>query len=312
MELCPAFEKVNHFFYRYWFFLDKPLSLGKIRNFLEKVLKRLGDLRSGLVPLEGIPALDLAQRYNLRYIPLPLGLSPLTLERSLFLNEEGKPYPDQLEYLRKLTPFPATHIEKFDQTLTSFYLGSPAPSSLKVLQKLRQNCHLLDYVIAKAEAGKSLSREEKLAIVLTVGFLENGAELVHQILSQTPDYSYGKVKNLLKNLPPHPVSCLKLELWLKEISALEPCYCVFQEKLKNRYPSPLLHINPELVPAYNEIKYKIDSPEKLIKAYLRQQEKLLYFKNLLKDYLISRGISTLKVKSFIVELKGEDLEVKKL
>jgi tetratricopeptide (TPR) repeat protein len=314
LGLNPALEKLHNFYYRIWFLLTKPLSLGHIRSFLENALQKIGNLSGGLVPIEGIPQVSLLQKYNLQYVSLPLGINPLTLERSQFLDEDGKPYSDQIEFVKKLTPISTEFLKDVSRKLSSspFFSFSFPEDPFKSLSQLRKCCHLLDYVISKAEAGKLLSREEKLAIVLTVGFLKNGDEMVHQILSQTPDYSYGKVKNLLKNLPPHPVSCLKLELWLKEISISEPCRCVFEEKLKNRYPSPLLHIDVSLVPTYTEVTYKLRSPEDLVRTYLRQKEKLIYFETLLKNYLYSHKFSTLKVGSFIVNLKEDKLEVKKI
>jgi len=314
LGLNPVLEKQNNFSYRIWFLLTKPLSLGHIRSFLENVLQKIGALSGGLVPIEGIPQVSLLQKYNLEYISLPLGLHPLTSERSQFLDEDGNPYSNQLAFIKKLPLINTEVLKEVSKKLSTspFFSFSPPEEPFKTLSQLRKSCHLLDYVISKAEAGKLLSREEKLAIVLTVGFLKNGDELVHQIFSQTPDYSYGKIKNLLKNLPPHPVSCLKLELWLKEISISEPCRCVFEEKLKNRYPSPLLHIDVSLVPTYTEVTYKLRSPEDLVRTYLRQKEKLMYFETLLKNYLHSQGISSLKLDSFIITLKDDKLEVKKV
>ena len=89
-------------------------------------------------------------------------------------------------------------------------------------------------------------------------------------------------------------------------------YLPFEEKLKNRYPSPLLHIDVSLVPTYTEVTYKLRSPEDLVRTYLRQKEKLIYFETLLKNYLYSHKFSTLKVGSFIVNLEEDKLEVKKI
>jgi tetratricopeptide (TPR) repeat protein len=304
----PAYlEKFHCFYYRIWFFLEREVPLGTIKAFLKNLIQKISPLTGGLVFIEGVPQVSLLEKSNLRYTSVPLGLYLFTLERSQFLTEDGIPPEDQLSFFKKITPFKENLLSEFISTL---HFKPKTVSYSAEVEILRKKCHLLDYVIKKAEAGKQLTREEKLSLVLTIGFLERGKEVLHQILSQTPDYTYTKIENLLKNLPPHPVSCLKLELWLKEISVFEPCRCIFGEKLKDRYPSPLLHIKKELVPAYTEIAYKIRSIKDLVKQYLKQKEKLDYFEILIKNYLKTQGLSTLKIENFLIELKGNTLCIK--
>lgn len=303
-------EKFHKFYYRLWFFLEKEISLSLIRKFLRLLIQKLPTLPGGLIWIEGIPQFSANDRFNLKYFPLPLGLYPLTLERSCFLDEYGKAMEDQLKFLKTIQPFPSKLISDFISNVSVKPINFSKIS--KNLEILVNKCHLINYVIKKAEAGKILSREEKLAIILTVGFLPEGTSLVHKILSQTPDYSYTKIKNLLKNLPSNPISCLKLEVWLKEISALEPCHCLFGKKLKNKYPSPLLHVDSSLVPSYNEISFKINKIEGICQKYLKQYEKLKYLETLLKSYFKEKNISQIKIKNYQINFKDDKLWITKL
>ena len=307
LGLKPYLEKIHAFYYRIWFFLEEEISLGQIKLFLHQIKEKLPNLPGGLIFIDGIPQISLLQKFNLQYISLPLGLYLYTLERSHFITEDGIAPEDQLKFFKSIKPMPVSIIKNFN---FSFTYKPDFPSEELELKLLRENCHLINYVVQKAEAGKQLSRHEKLAITLTVGFLKNGKNLVHKIFSQTPDYSYTKVENFFKNLPSNPISCFKLELWLKEISAFEPCHCVFGEKVKNRYPCPLLHVNPDLVPRYQETTYRIKNINEFLNFYLRQREKLTYCENIIKNFMKNYNKTFLTIKDFVIKLEDDKLVVK--
>ncbi|WP_153303784.1 hypothetical protein [Thermosulfurimonas dismutans] len=178
------------------------------------------------------------------------------------------------------------------------------------LLKLRRACPVLDFVFRRAEAGKHLSREEKLVVMLSVGFLRNGRELLHHILSGTPDYSYHRIERMLEGIPRNPISCAKLEMWFRDFVLDRPCGCVFGEALKGRYPSPLLHIDPELVPTLEDrLTLHYSRPAELGRVYLHLRERLRYVEHELRRHF-RRNPQRLRVGDYIFSLEGEEIIVR--
>ena len=61
----------------------------------------------------------------------------------------------------------------------------------------------------KADAGRILNHEEKVALFYTAGFLDNEHILLHRILEPCPDYRYKAVARQAKNIHPRPISYLE-------------------------------------------------------------------------------------------------------
>ena len=89
-----------------------------------------------------------------------------------------------------------------------------------------------------------------------------------------------------------------------------PCGCVFGKALKDRYPSPLLHLDPDLVPTLEDrltLRYS-DLPE-LGRVYLNIRERFSYVEDLLRKYL--RGTrKKIRVGDYIISLEGERIAVR--
>ncbi len=302
-----ALERFTPFHYRLWFFFPEPIYFLWVRRFFKTLKERLP------LPTEGIfYSFEIGTRgegvgWREVGFELPLGIHPATLERSLFVDPEGHPYPEQLSYLKKIRPLSFNELRTFcrHSLPISFSLGVPSE-----LSKLRQACPIIDYIIKRAEAGRYLRREEKLAIMLSVGFLKNGRKVMHRILSGTPDYNYHRIERMLQGVPKHPISCAKLEVWFRDFVLDRPCGCVFGKALKDRYPSPLLHLDPDLVPTLEDrltLRYS-DLPE-LGRVYLNIRERFSYVEDLLRKYL--RGTrKKIRVGDYIISLEGERIAVR--
>ncbi len=302
-----ALERFTPFHYRLWFFFSEPIYFLWVRRFFETLKERLPFPGEGILYSYEIGTRGEGVGWREQGFELPLGIHPATLERSLFVDSEGVPYPEQLSFLKRICPISFEMVREFCRK--SAPVSLPKDESRELL-KLRRSCPVLDFVICRAEAGKHLSREEKLAVMLSVGFLKNGRRLVHRILSGTPDYSYARLERMFKGVPKNPISCAKLELWFRDFVLDRPCGCVFGEALKERYPSPLLHIDPELVPTRKErFTTGYSDPVELARVYLRLRENLTHLEDELREYL-RQNPRKLRAGDYLIFLEGDKLVIR--
>lgn len=302
-----ALERVSPYCYRVWFFFSEPVYFLWARRLLETLKERLPIPGQGLVYSWAIGTRAVGVGWREAGFELPLGVHPVTLERSLFVDLRGEPYPEQLSFLRKVQPLDFETIREFCRKSVSISVPEDEPRELK---RLRRACPVLDFVIRRAEAGKHLSREEKLAIMLSVGFLKDGRRLLHRILSGTPDYSYHRTERMLRGIPQNPISCARLETWFRHLVLDRPCGCVFGKVLKERYPSPLLHVDPERVPTPRDrFTPEFSRPAELGQIYLHLRERLQYVENQLRRCL-QESSPKLRVGRYILTLDGERIVVR--
>lgn len=297
-------ERFSQNLYRAWIFLSEQVHFLWAQRFARKVIEKL-PFRSGRVvihPEEFSEGAGIG--WFEKPIPLPLGIDPLTLERSLFLAPDGKPYPDQLEFLRRVIPVSPERLRDFC-VFDASEKEIPYPS--KVV-KLRRECALIDHIIKRAESGRRLSREEKVALFLTVGFLDQGKDAIHRILSQCPDYSFSKIQRMLESAPSRPISCAKLEAWFGRKFETSICLCSFGELARERYPSPLLHVAPELVPTSEELTEHMSLKE-LAANYVKLKERLLWMENALALRMSKEGATKLRTEKYVIFLKNDSIEV---
>ena len=303
-----ALERVNPFRYRLWFFFSEPVYFLWVRRFFETLKERLPFPGEGIFYSYEIGTRGEGVGWLEKGFELPLGIHPATLERSLFVDSEGVPHPEQLSFLKRIRPISPGAVREFCRRSTPVILPEGDPPELK---RLRRSCAIVDLVIRRAEAGRRLSREEKLTVMLSVGFLRNGRELVHRILSGTPDYSYTRLERMFRGIPRNPISCIKLESWFRDFVMDTPCGCVFGRILRGRYPSPLLHVDPHLVPGRTDrLTLAYSSPAELAGIYLHTRERLCHLEDELREYL-RRHSGRLRAGDYFVFLEGDRVAVRR-
>jgi len=74
-------------------------------------------------------------------------------------------------------------------------------------------------------------------------------------------------------LKSNPISCPKIRELLPETTAYLPCNCSFMIPAGS-YPSPLLHIDPVLIPSRKERMSLPSSQEELLKKYNDVNERI--------------------------------------
>ena len=124
---------------------------------------------------------------------------------------------------------------------------------------------VIEEVARKARSGRMLNHEEKLVVFFTLGFLNDSLKSLHSVLEPCPDYRPKKVDRLASRLKSNPISCPKIRELLPETTAYLLCNCSFPIP-EGSYPSPLLHIDPKLVPSRAE-RLSSFRHEEILKEY---------------------------------------------
>ncbi len=231
---------------RVWLFFEEFVPMGLAERFLNAILEK--------VPAPGV---DISVNSVLGFkgmglgwqdhpVMLPLGINRRAGIRCYFVDGDGKPHENQIEWLHKIRTVPVGDIRRF---LKSDGQGTTEArrKSYGDLRRLEEHCPVFDEIIRKVRSGRNLRDEEKRILYFTVGFLENGVALLHDLLEDCPDYRPNRVDRIASRLGSHPVSCPKIRSTLPEITAYVRCDCIFKIR-PGTYPSPLLHIDPFLVP----------------------------------------------------------------
>ncbi|MEZ0329217.1 MAG: hypothetical protein ABWK15_06630 [Dissulfuribacterales bacterium] len=265
---------------RVWFFLQEPVHFLEARSTAKKLVDVMGPSKPEvhLIPLmltepDGLEWVEKA-------IPLPLGMNPVNGKRRLFLDPStGKTYPDQMWLLRRIQRISIADIKDFIKTQRedTIPLRVKAGRTQSLPAQLRSRCSVFDALLKKAEAGRNFTDEEKRVVFYTAGFFDNDGKAVHEIMRQCPDYKEKSVNRQLVNLYPRPISCIRIRELLPALVASLDCNCIFDANhIKiGRYPSPLLHMQPGLVPPIDE-RYSADyaTAKEIARRYLFEKQEL--------------------------------------
>jgi hypothetical protein len=240
--------------FRLWFFFEEPVHFLRVRRFVLSFLE--GAPRpEGCVAVEPVLATKpVGIGWVERPVVLPLGVQRSTLRRSLFLDADGTPHGEQLKYLRKIRHIPAKAVRDLDRGLPADQGQRKAGTEamLKPVRILAGRCAPVREILERALSGRVLRREEKVILFYTIGLADRDGESLHRVLENFPDYDHDKVRRQAERLQPHPVSCLKIRELVPELTASVPCNCAFDLR-GGKYPSPLIHVNPHLVPTSDEL-----------------------------------------------------------
>ncbi len=313
MGIPCVLEKLFPWQYRFWFVLKDPLHFLTVKQFLRALEEKLPYPEGGVRYDSWVFTAPRGLDWQEVAVPLPLGIHPSTRQRCLLIDAQGEPISNPILAFKKLRELSAYEVKNICRGKRPKWKGPELP---EVLTKLLESCPLLKAIVNKAEASRKLTREEKLALFLTIGLIDQEGALLHQVLYPTPDYRYSRVERQRKGLPPNPVSCYKLREWFPDLVAVYGCHCVFEKDV--RYPSPVLHVAPKLVRPEEPLTLEHLGPKELARRYVfylqekeRLEEKLALIKRELTLYLTQKSGKKLSAGNYCVELQDGELTVKK-
>lgn len=316
-------EDFSEFSLRVWIFLQEFVHFLEARKIAQKLVDALGVSKPGvhLSPFLFTEAdgLDWAEKA----VSLPLGKEAATGRRSLFLDHStGRHHQDQVAFLRLIQRVGIATIKEFIRKRNESYFV-PKQKRLQpesAHAKLQAACTVFDYLIKKAMSGRNLTEQEKKAVFYTAGFFDTDRKALHEIFRHCPNYREKSVERQAANIYPRPISCIKLRELLPHVVSDLECSCIFsQHGLElGRYPSPMLHIDPRLVPTVDE-RYTCDYslPREMAQKYaslsqeisaLNEQKTLL--ERELKIALSRSGKTEIKAGSITLSISDDgELEV---
>ncbi len=310
LGLPAACEHQSPHIIRFIFLFAEPIHFLWAKRFLEHLKGMLPYPEDGIFYRPFNLTRPEGNGWRENALPLPLGTSPIYEVRAFLLDENMERIGDDLAYFKKLRRLSLKEIKSFCRGQELCW--KPESKRASILERLYQGCPLIAAIAQKAEAGARLTRHEKLALFLTVGLLDPEGRLLHELLQPTPDYRYTRVERQRRALPPNPISCYKLREWFPGLAAVHLCGCAFEDT--GYYPSPLLHVRPELVGPGEEVSLKTRRPEELGRFYRhllaeqkRLSEKISRLERELKDYLLTRPGRKIKLKDgeYLVLKEGQ-------
>jgi hypothetical protein len=198
-------------------------------------------------------------------IKLPLGIHRRTGRRALLLDGTGQPLPQPLAALRKvvrasrgtlhaalerlklsaapvaLGPLPGAETEP-PRPATGPPPPPTGPGWTEADPRVRHllgHCPVLAALKRQVDENRSLSHEEQLVLIHTLGHLEGGPLAVNYLLGKCVDV--GPEKFLKDRLKGNPVSCPSIRKKIGHVTRKVPCNCPF-DFAPDRYPTPVLHL----------------------------------------------------------------------
>ncbi len=250
---------------RLWFFFETYFHFLKIRKFVTDFLEHTPTPNGWLAVEPVLPTRAMGLGWEENPVLLPLGVHRATLRRCFFLSSEADPEAEQIKYLRRIRPIerpdrlpphrvgpsePASHIAGAGAARAAEIQKITSEQALKVYR----GCAVIAELVGRALRARNLRHEEKLALFYSLGMVEDGPRVIHEVLENCPDYDCEKISRQAARLKPNPISCLKIRKLLPETASSVVCACVFDIR-GGKYPSPVMHVSPHLVPTALEMTF---------------------------------------------------------
>lgn len=233
-----------------WLFFGAPLPGRDVVLLAQKVLALAGAPPPGLTR-EYFPREErIAPQALGPMVKLPLGVHKLTNRRCLFLDLEGEPATDQFALLRSIEPVSNNQfyaaLEKAKLSLLAPTATQPQADRAEV-DKIFAGCNVLRHFQERAERTKWLNHTERLTVAAVFGHMGlAGHQTVHEIIQHTTNYNYRITQKWLERVKGYPISCPKIRERHNDVTPVVGCCCQFPQ-IKNSYPSPVLHADPQKV-----------------------------------------------------------------
>lgn len=229
---------------RVWFFFAQFFHFLLVRRFLSRILDSVTSLDSRLVMEPLLATQPVGIGWQEEAVMLPLGIDRRTEKRSLFKDNKGRLFPEQLKFTRKIREIEENGVRNSFKSAGSRkdWSGKGSKNS-QDLQDISKKCPVIAELINKAGSGRKMGSDEKLILFYSFGLSARTKNLVHDILEPCPDYNFQGIERALAHLKLHPISCLKIRHIIPEITSSVNCSCSFDLR-GGRYPSPFLHIEP--------------------------------------------------------------------
>jgi len=180
-------------------------------------------------------------------IKLPLGINKKNNRRCLFLNNDNRPYPDQMRFLHAIRPVDAKALNLLPpimpgtDTQDITYGAKDEIMALPGLQEMANRCKILKHLILKARDTNYLTHYERVCLLYTLTFAgEPGCMLLHKVMGYCLNYDRHHTQRYIDNRKESPISCARI---MENFFEIAETFCDCKFKLPPRsYPSPVLYL----------------------------------------------------------------------
>jgi len=268
LGLDPLFEHSGYKGRHYWIFLAEPQPADFVHALGRHLLAWLGRSLPSDFHLEFFPKQGHASGKGLgNLIKLPLGIHKRTGKRAMILDDSGNPVADPFASLRRIglhdrpkllgaldmlakavpaarpAPLPVPDAEEKTQ--------APLPLRVELrwtdadfdsdpaVARMLSRCPVLRALKDRAANQRTLTRDEQLVLIHTLGHLPTGPMAVNHLLGKCVDVApEAFMKDHLKG---SPTSCPTIRKRIPLVTRQVNCRCDFSFA-PDRYPTPTLHV----------------------------------------------------------------------
>lgn len=322
LGITPLLEDSGYKGRHLWFFLEQPETAETLHKLGQLLLNWLSPLLPDGLHLEFFPKQGSLKGKGLgNLIKLPLGIHRRTGRRAFLLNSSGDVLQNPFGFLRTvrklerpailqlfdfLKSIPVVFTVPNSVSSTSLITSDPIPlaaspaPSMPIIPDWTENdfvleprishlfarCPVLQSLKDKADSQRSLSHEEQLILIHTLGHLDAGPLAVNFLLKKCVDV--GPEKLMGDKLKGSPTACANIRKRIPHLTRLVQCNCSF-ELTPDRYPTPALHLLS--LPVIQNLSFADSDLPALTSRYfdsLANLEKLNHEISLLTNALIQK------------------------
>ncbi|MBW2059772.1 MAG: hypothetical protein JRJ26_19990 [Deltaproteobacteria bacterium] len=301
-----------------WILVDPPVPGRIARRFALLLLQQIGRPPSEL-QIEAFPKQAFVAEGGVgNLIKVPLGVHRKSGRRALFVDGDGRPFPNQFGFLEQIRKVSKQGIYEFIQRFqavqgtgiqvaretparrpegeTEDRKGEkpeagppPVPEQYDLerdaeFQYLISRCHVLRAIVEKINQEGEIGNEERIVLTHSVGLLKNGPEAVNVLLARCANVDASFF--LKSRLRGNPISCPKIRSRVGAITSRVACNCKFDPKT-TLYPSPLRHVQ-EMDPAKSTslVGQTVDSLQfqQMLQEYVKARKQVRELEILIQAY----------------------------
>ncbi len=223
-----------------WLFFEKPVETAQANQLGHRILAQAGGVRPG-VTCEILPRVRESHHLG-SLIKLPFGIHRASKRPSVFLLDEGTPYPSPAEFLRTARALSEEALQRVMVRLSPGHCpdsGGGLEGTGDGIQAVLDRCPLLKTLVQRPSESGQLCHTERLILAYTFGHMgDEGRRFVHQVISGCDNYRASVTEKWLRRVDSNcqPLSCGRLQEWLSELYSDVSCRCSQNECAGRRSP----------------------------------------------------------------------------